>query len=340
MSKINIIKLVSAYVSIILGAGFISGKELFFFFVKYKYLGILTLFFSCILFGLLLYKQFNIIRSNNLLQYHDFSHLIFSNKTCLYIENITLLFLFVTVSTMLSAFCQTFSQNFNVNMLISEIIIFIVTILTISGGIKPIVILNTFLTPIMFVGIIIIGIYTIYLSSVQTSNMLIINNESYSNALIFSILYFSFNSLTSIPMMCNMNNFLDSKKTITYTSLLSATILFLLGVILIYPMIIDYDFIYNSDIPILKLLSKNQNIVSDIYLCVFLMAIFSTLISTLISLISTLQKKFNIKNIYFKAIIILLALFFSNLGFSNFVSFVYPIFGILGLIQIYYIFTY
>lgn len=340
MNKSKIIKLTSSYISIILGAGFISGKELLFFFARYKYISFFTLIFSCLLFSILLYKQLNIIKNNNLLQYHDFSNLVFSNKVSKYIENITLIFLFVTVSTMLCAFWQTINISFNINIIISQLLIFILTTVVISFGIKFIVIINTLLTPIMFIGIIIIGIYTIFFSSVQTISLHPKNTVTILQALMFSVLYCSFNSLTSIPMMCNLNSLLDSKKTIKYTSILCGFILFLLGSLLIYPMIINYNFVYNSDLPILSILSKNKNILTNLYLLTFLTAIFSTLISTSISLISSLEKKLHNYSILFKVLIIFLALCFSNIGFKTFVSFVYPIFGLLGLVQIYYILKY
>ncbi len=343
--KNNTIKIVSTYISVILGAGFISGKEIFFFFGNYNYFGIFTLLLACILFSIILSKQLHIVFENKITQYHDFSDLVFNKNIKPFIEYITLLFLFVTMSTMISAFCTSLGTTsiIDIGTMLPKVIIFFLTLFVLLKGVDFIVILNSILTPVMFIGIIIIGVYLIANNSVHTFNdMNIVNSKTYIKGIIFAIIYISFNSLTSVPMMCNILNILESKKTIKISAIISGIILFILGFLLLYPMILDSDFIKKTSLPVLTLLSKNSMLVENIYLIVLLCAIFSTLISTCLSFIKTIETIFKVKpdSILLKIFVILLALIFSNLGFSTFVSVVYPIFGILGLVQIYFILTY
>ncbi len=342
MSKSNIIKLITTYISIILGAGFISGKELFFFFGKYRNFGIFTLFISCLIFLIVLNKQLFLIKRYKLNQYHDFSKFIFGKKISSFIELITLLFLFITASTMISAFCQAINDSFSIKIIISQIIIFFIILYFLINGIEKIVLFNTFITPIMFFGIILIGIYLIQSETEQTFNFIYTQNFNYINAIIFSLLYTSFNSLNVIPMMCNMSEYIDSKKTIYTSSCLSGVILFILGLFLLYPLIINYNTIESSNIPILTLLSYKSSVLKFVYLIVLVSAIISTLLSSSISFLSTIEKKLQIdkNNITSKILFLLFATLFSNLGFGNFVSFVYPLFGFLGIIQIYCILKY
>lgn len=342
MKNNNTMKIVSSYLSIILGAGFISGKELFFFFGRYNYFGIVTLFISCILFALVLKKQLDIMFSNSVSQYLDFTKLIFYKTINSFISNITLLFLLVTMSAMVAGFCACISDAFNIPLIYQLIFIFVLTIFTIFKGVDFIVIVNSILAPIMFVGIIIIGIYTTLNSSIHTVNILdTMPKLHYFKALIFAFIYISFNSLTSVPMMCNLTNLIDSKKTINLSALVSCAILFILGFSLLLPMIIEKEFIKNTSIPILTLLSKNSMLVKNIYLIVLLCAIFSTLISSSLSVIQTLKSRFkNTDEKFITVLVVLLAITLSLFGFSNFVNVVYPLFGILGLIQIYFIVFY
>ncbi len=341
MTKTNIIKIVSTYISIILGAGFISGKELYFFFGKYHSFGIFTLFLTSILFIIILNKQLIIIKSNKLEQYHDFSNIVFNKKISSFIETISLFFLFATISTMMSAFCKTLELSFSINIFISQILIFAITLYFIINGIEKIVVLNTFLTPIMFIGIVIISIYILNFNSIETFNDLYSSSKNYTLAFIFSLLYLSFNSLNTIPMMCNLIDYIDSKKTIYFSSIISGLILFILGLLLLFPMIINVDIIKTASLPILTLLNNSNFFIEYIYVLILILAIISTLISSTISFIFTIEKKLTINNnLYLKIITLLLALFLSNLGFENFVNFVYPLFGLLGLVQIYYILKY
>lgn len=342
MTKSNILKIVSTYISIILGAGFISGKELYFFFGKYKNVGIFTFLIASIIFIIILYKQLKILNRNQITQYHDFSLLVFDKKISFIIENITLLFLFVTISTMVSAFCNTLYISFGINIILLEIMLFFILYLLLINGIKIIVFLNTILMPIMFLGILTIGIYLLHTQTVHTLNQNLYSTHNYLFSLIFALLYVSFNSLTVIPMICNMTSLINNKKTIFLSSVISGIILFLLGFFLLYPLILNKDVIATSNIPILTLLSLRSNLLTNVYIIVLISAITSTLTSTSISFINTIEKKFNCSNnsTFIKIIILIVAISFSNLGFEIFVSYVYPLFGILGLVQIYYVLKY
>lgn len=342
MNNKNIFKLTSTYISVILGAGFISGKEIYFFFGQYNFFGLITLFLVSILFSIILYKQLSIIYSNDIKNYHDFSSYIMNKKISKIIENITLIFLFVIISTMISAFCQTIDESFSVPILFTQIFIFFITLYFLVKGVDFIIILNSFLTPIMIIGTIIIGAYISNFETMETFSYTYKNNNiNYIVALSFALLYVSFNSLTSVPMISNVKNILDSKKTILIGTLLSGLILFILGFNILYPIIINSKIIQNSDIPILTLLKNKNFLVEYIYILILLCAIFSTLISTSVSFIHTIESKMNIKkdSLFVKILILFFALCFSTLGFANFVKFIYPVFGVLGLAQIYFILT-
>ncbi len=340
MNNSNVFKIVSTYISIILGAGFISGKELYFFFGRYHLFGIATLFLSCLLFLLILYKQLTIIKHNPIDEYHSFSVVVFNKNISGYIENISLFFLFVTASTMISAFTQTLVDAFNLPMFFSQIIIFAITIYFLITGVQKIITLNTFLFPAMFLGILIIGTYLIFYNTVPTFNHLQSINDNKVVALLFALLYVSFNSLTVIPMMCTLKPFVDSKKTIKNSTFSSAITLFLLGICLLIPIINSVNIIGNTSIPILKLI-KNIDLLNYIYLIVLILAIISTLISSIYAFTSTLEQKLSLSSKYaIKLIVVLLAIFLSNIGFTLFVSVIYPLFGLLGLVQIYYILKY
>lgn len=341
MNKQHIIKLISAYISVILGAGFISGKELYFFFGKYSMVGILTLLIVCILFSLLFYKQLTIILLHNFSDYHEFSLYVMPKKIVKAIENITLLFLFVMIATMISAFCLSITESFSINIHIVRLIIFIITIYFLITGIDNVVYINSILTPIMIFGTLIVGIFIYLTNTTQTFYQFNYTQKSITmiKPFFYCILYVSFNSLTTIPMISNMKNIIDSKKSIFISSLISGIILFMLGFSILYPMILNDNIIKNSDIPIITLLNDKNLLIEYLYLVILLCAILSTLLSTSISFISAIEAKFKItKNtVTVKIITVFFAILLSTFGFSSFISLVYPIFGILGLVQIYYI---
>lgn len=73
--------------------------------------------------------------------------------------------------------------------------------------------------------------------------------------------------------------------------------------------------------------------IKNIYGIIILISIFTTAISLGISFLNNIAKNKNSYNIW-SIVICLSAISFSKIGFSNLVNFLYPILGILGLLQI------
>ena len=131
-----------------------------------------------------------------------------------------------------------------------------------------------------------------------------------------------------------MNKHLKNRKNCIEVAILTSIIIMSLGII-IYLLLINMD--KQVEIPMLYIANKFGGIYKYLYSITILIAIFTTAISEGYSFLENVSK--NNKKIYktINTIMCTLAVPISLLGFANLVNVVYPIFGIVGLIQIIYL---
>lgn len=324
----------SIIISTTLGAGFISGKEIFVFFGFYNnYLyALIGFLFFALFFSIFIYKLLSIIYTYKICSYSHFNEVVMDNLSKIS-QIISIIFMFVIFSTMLSAGIKSIETVAHIRLL--SMMCFVIPIFMIflleSEGILS---LSAVLTPIMIVGIIFLGIYTFVFQTVETANILNKTIRLPFLIILNSLVYVSYNSITLIGLMANLGEYLETKKVCLYSSILSSAILMFLGIIICMPLIKNYEAIVNVELPFLEVL-KDTVFLRYIYTFVLLMAIFTTAISSGFSLIKFIENKYKINGIILKLILIGFGLIFSKIGFSNMVSLVYPFFGFLGFIQIY-----
>lgn len=321
----NCLKLSFIYVGTILGAGFASGKELVAFFARYKELGILGFLFSCFLLSISFISILGLIKNSTSKTYSDFLREIFGKNISIFIEFVNTIFLFTIFSTMLagggSALCEVLGVDFKICATIFAILIFF----SLFFREKAIISINSILCPILiFLGAF-IGIYIYFFIAKD------VFSSSYKPFL-SSIIYASYNIITTISVLFAVKKLILNKKVIFYGGILSGFLIFFIGIFLVLSLIENYNLISIKDLPILFILNE-EKIIKLIYSILIFLAIYTTAISNGFALENILKSKLknNIKNRFY---IIFLGLVASFFGFSNMVENVYPIFGYLGLFQL------
>lgn len=166
-------------------------------------------------------------------------------------------------------------------------------------------------------------------------NYLIQDNNK--NWFITSILYSSYNSVLLIPVLISIKNYITKNKNIKYISITVTVITtILLYIIFLFLIKIDVN-IKELEMPAVYAISKIWPNMKNIYGIIILVSIFTTAISLGISFLNNVAQNKNSYNILAIAIC-LSAILFSKIGFSNLVNLLYPILGILGLVQIFLLF--
>lgn len=327
----------------LIGAGFASGQEMYIFFYRFGILGILGLVLCSGLIGGVIYKTFLTIHSKKINNYQSFLNEIFNiekrkNKylNLSFISNtIVNIFLLITFYIMISGFGAYFEQEFNISKTIGAIILAIICFIILLKDIEGVTKVNSIVVPVLITIILIISIKNIN----NINYTPIINNTTSSNLnwILQAVLYCSYNMILVIPILVGLNKYIKNKKQITIISIISAIIVFILALSIFLLLVNINEDISTIEMPAVYSIDKNFPTFSSIYGIVILLSIFSTAISIGISFLKNVVKD---KKSYpqIVGIMCISGVLISNIGFSNLVKMLFPVFGYLGIVQIISIF--
>ncbi len=335
MKDINKVSFV--IIGTMIGAGFASGQEILLFFVKYGMVGLIGIFTSCVLTGVIIYQVLCMLNKNRITNYLEFlSNLTGNNLINKAIQIIVEFFLLISFYIMLAGFCAYFKQELGIPILVSSVIIAILCYFTFHKDIQGIISINTLLMPFLITFVLYMGIknlhFTIQCFSVQSEVQL----TNIVKCLASSILYASYNSILLIPMLIELKNYMNSKRKIKVTSILCSLVLLILGITLFFLLLRGGNYIFALELPMIQIMKEFGRIYPCIYGMVIITAIFTSAISAGYGFLSN---KSHSKKQYKKLVVLLCisSVFIAHIGFSALVNILYPFFGILGLCQIFLI---
>ncbi len=316
----------------IVGVGFVSGAEIYQFFVKFGKFS----YFGVFVFFVLIFALTNkILRQNqseqNVFKMNILTKIV-SNNTFLTKSKLKSKLLFVNILMMASAmfaglFNLIFKLYFHNHLLIlifALSIIFLVLYFGISG-----------LQKFDYFVIVLLGI--ILCCFCFCSNDISLNQNAFfifefKNLIfsgLFSAIYVFMNIVQIQPILSEKNIQLSGKERKGFAfgfSLILTIILF------VFVRFFNANlYLKNSQMPFLNYFSCKGGVVYLIYVIGLFLALFSSLITTLVGVKSRLNKRLN-SNLLSSVGAIVLSSAISLIGFSNFISIVYPIVGIINFV--------
>lgn len=335
----NILKVVFVIIGTLIGAGFASGQEMYLFFFSYGMKGLIGILVSCILMGLIIYKSLCLIDKHNIRTYKEFLEMFIKKKrkesffNLKNIVNIVInIFILITFFIMIAGFGAYFEQELGINNLIGSVILASVCFLIFMTSIKGVVKANEILVPILIMFVVVIGILNIIeINLPELDNYIIRTN--FSSYLLSAILYCSYNSILLLPVLITLKDYLHNKKQITLIAIISTVISIILSIIIFLLLIrVDVD-ITKLEMPVVYVVSHMFKILRLAYGFIILGSIFTTAISLGSSFLQNVCK--NDKSYTQIALFMCItSVLVSNIGFSNLINSLYPIFGYLGIVQI------
>ncbi|MDU3724935.1 MAG: transporter, partial [Clostridium celatum] len=99
-------------------------------------------------------------------------------------------------------------------------------------------------------------------------------------------------------------------------------------------LLVNQPYIFELEIPLLLVSQRFGTVIQAMLLVIIWLEMFSTEVSDVYSISKTLEQSFNIKFKNGIFIVLAIALPISQIGFSNLISTLYPLFGVLSLIFI------
>lgn len=300
------LKTTFAIIGTVIGAGFISGREIITFF--YGQNVVLSIFVIFILFFIGFYILLSI---KNL-----------PDKTIIKIfEPIILFSNLIIMSGMLSSIDEIFFEMLSLSKKLPffSILALILSNIIISKGIDGLKIANSILVPIIVI------FTTVILFYKNTFEFQIISNFS----ILKLLCYMGVNTFTSSTVFIDLGKNL-SKKQVIISSVTSSLILCFL-IIIIFLSLNYNSTVIRSAIPMMEYL-KSNNFLLKSFSILMCFGVITTLFSShypLFKFCQTFQKR-KIANV----ILSIFSFAISLLGFYNIVNFIYPLLGFIGFIYI------
>ena len=244
------------------------------------------------------------------------------------------MFLCITFIIMISGFGTYFEQEFEINRIIGSAFLSLICFIVFLKNIDSIAKINNIIIPILILTIVILGIKNCTTISVDSIGCNINSDNTYF-WIINAIIYASYNLILLIPVLINLNKFIKRQKQIILVSIMTSIIIFVISTLIFLLLVnVDIDFA-NLEMPVVYVIKNTFNSWDKIYGIIILIAIFTTATSVGISFLNNICK--NKKSFpLFVSILCITSLLFVKISFSNLVKIMFPIFGYLGLIQIYF----
>lgn len=332
----NIRKVVMVIIGTIIGAGFASGKEIYLFFNRYGTLGQIGIIFSGLFTAFIIYLVLKLQKEQQISKYSDLleklnpKHTKINNAINIMVNS----FLLISFFIMVAGFSAYIKQSYQIPTYISSIIFVILCYLIFQKSLQGMMKLNNYVVPLLLIFILFLAVKNIpYLIETKPIMQEEVNKFSF---LFSSFLYASYNSIILIPVLISMNSYIRTKREISFIAIISAIIIIILS-FCIYGLLIKGQFLINEvELPLLEITAQFGKEIYMLYGLVIIISIITSAISTGYSFLENVSK--TKKNYQINlALISIGAILVSNIGFSKLVEILYPLFGVLGFLQIIYL---
>lgn len=309
----------------------LHGKEIYLFFGIYGINGIIGIIIAQVLVGLIIYKTITMVQKQDIKNYSQLIQKInTNNKINEVIKIIINTFLLISFYVMVAGFSAYFAQELGIPNIIGTTIIIILCYIVFMGNIESLIKVNTILVPILIIFIILLSVKNINVYNNINGKMI---ETSMAKCIYSAIIYSSYNSITLIPIIVTLKKHIKSKTQLIKISII-CTILLIILAISVYGIILKVDININQvELPTVYVAGQSGSIYKYLYGLTIILAIFTSAISAGYSILENyVQKPKKYKKMAIA--ICVSAMFVSKIGFSNLVNLLYPVFGLIGTVQI------
>ncbi len=324
----NATKMGMTIVGSTIGAGFASGREIWEFFGSYGANSGIAIILSMSLIFIVSVIVLHVSWTYNTRNYLELFHHVMGVKMARYLDGFVALYLLTGTLVMLAGSGATFEQwsgSFITGSLVLALAVLVVLLFDLRGFMS----INALLIPIMVV--ILIAVCIQFLRS-DSNHFTWITKEVISLPVWPSaIIYAALNMISLIAVLSVMGGQIRHAAEIWIAGGVSATCLGVVAYLFNYSLLHVKHLIPQYDIPLFALLNDYSSLGTISVTLVLWLAIYTTAISNIYGLVFRISDWLRVPQIVIGIVIFLLLVPLSQLGFSNLVSILYPLYGILSL---------
>lgn len=334
---VSTLKVAATYIGTIVGAGFATGQEVLQFFSRFGFAGITGILLTTVLFIIFGYIIMDLGDELNAKSHLEIIKHTSGKFLGTIIDLIVTFFLFGALTAMLAGTGALFSQQFNIPSISGNILMAVITALTVLTGINGVINSISYVVPFLLTSVIGISLFAIFKTPPDLSTMPPLTGEEsglITNWIMAAILYTSYNTIISVAVLGPLGVKAQNKKAIVNGAIFGGLGLGI-GSIMIYLAISGSILeIAELEVPMTYIAGKISPVIQIIYAVILIAEVYTTAVGSLYGFAARIvdSDKSPVRS---KTIIVgttILAFFASLLGFSNLVKYLYPLVGYGGIV--------
>jgi len=250
-------------------------------------------------------------------------------------DKVLTLFLGVTLSVMVAGAGAIFAEHFGLPNSIGILLTAVLAGATILGRMKGIVAANVVVVPVLTLTVV-----GLTFSSIQHHGVLSIIEGAVPlpemapvrSWLLAALLYVGYNVVLSIAVLGPLGAEIKDRRALFAGALIGGLVLGLLGVGITLAVVAHLPRIAQVEIPMLYLARLHPSLVQWIYVVILWAEIFTTAIACAYGFATRASEALRLSYRNTVVLVTAMALLGSGFGFSNLISFLYPVFGFVTLV--------
>ena len=330
-----------AYMSVVIGGGFASGREVIQFFTGYGIGGIGGSLISAFLFAFV-GMQIAQISSRIQIKSHDkVLTRLFGTTGGALVDYILIFFLYGVGVIMLAGAGATLHQHFEWDFMVGSLIMTAFVILTLCLNLKSIIYLISLVIPFLLLIILAIMVYSIFTGNydfagqnVHAAQYEVIELLGWTvpSWALSGVLYAAFNVGVGFPMLAVIGGMTKSEREAGQGGFLGGLGLGFLIVLLNFTLFLNIDKLHGVEIPTLLLAGKVHAILAYVTVLALITMIYSTAVGMFFAFTVRWAEPNTGKFKIIAIVSTLIGFALSRFGFGAMVGSVYPLMGVLGIV--------
>lgn len=338
VKEIKATELAFTYVGCFLGAGFLSGNELWQFFGSFGKAGAIAIIISIIIQGVIGFIVVKYVSDNGV---REFDVLIVKKKVKSlrgFFVASEMIFILFTVSVMLAGAGSLFKTVLNMNGHISSLIFTIAVMVVAYFGLSGVISVFNATVPILTVATVTISV--IVLSKCGFFNLNIapsVNKpKMLPNWILSAIVFAAHNVYCTLGIITPLGERVKDVNIAVQGITLACVILLIVSVAVLIPLYANVEYA-EKELPMLELAKFISEPFFYVYAFLMFAAMFGTAVSYTVSVTDYCERKFN--KIKYNKIFLIIALgvltyTVSLFGFNSLIAVIYPLSGYVGIVAI------
>ena len=331
------LKIAGAFVGVIVGAGFASGRELLLMFVGFGVWGLVGAVVSAALFTFLGMALAGMGSRLHATSHKDVVYALCGRFLGSFVDLMITFFMFAVTVVMLAGGGALLEQQFGIPAIAGSVIVTLIVVAVVCLDVHKVIGMIGAATPFLILAAVGVALYGVATRDQSFDDLNQLASQQASGAshwLLGALLYVSYNIVAGVPILAIMGGAAKSEKQAVLGGILGGAILGLLMLVMSLGLLSRLDTVADLPMPMLSIATEASPVLGLIMAVIIFCMILNTAVGTLYSFCARLlpagTRKFRMGSVAAGVV----AFVGSLVGFISLVGQVYPLFGYLGFLLI------